>query len=46
MATDVTGTEGQRSVLARCGARYPTAGGGAGLMADNMRRDWRGRVGG
>ena len=25
MATDVTGTEGKRSVLARCGARYPTA---------------------
>ena len=25
VATDVTGTEGRRSVLARCGARYPTA---------------------
>ena len=25
VATDVTGTEGKRSVLARCGARYPTA---------------------
>ena len=25
MATDVTGTEGKRSVLARQGARYPTA---------------------
>ena len=24
-ATDVTGTAGQRSDLARCGARYPTA---------------------
>ena len=25
VATDVTGTGGKRSVLARCGARYPTA---------------------